>query len=244
MEHIPSGSIVVDMLLGGGIPAGRYIEFASDAGLGKSHLALHICREFLGKGKKCYYLDIENALNESLIEAMGLNTWKGETFGFSQPAYYDDVEEVLDSLLIAPVVDLIVIDSITAIKPNNLRIGEGSVTDIRPGEEARLDNLMLKKYKDHAASTGTTVIFINQVRTKISFGFGRQESTVEGAGGFAMKHYMDARFMMTKGAFITTGSKPNEVKVGCDAHIWSPKNKFTKPMQRMDLAIIYGKGGL
>ena len=119
---IRTGSIVLDALLGGGVPRGTFILWSSGAGIGKSTAALHICRSYCSQGLKVLYLDYEGGVNDNQLRGIGVSRFmydpkknpSGNLFIFR--AYtFADAEEFLDSLL--DEVDLVVFDSITAMLP-------------------------------------------------------------------------------------------------------------------------------
>jgi predicted ATP-dependent serine protease len=78
-EFVKSGSVVLDALLGGGIPKGVFILWSAANGCGKSTGALHVSRSYCLQGKHVLYLDVEGGVNDSQIDGMGLREflWDG-----------------------------------------------------------------------------------------------------------------------------------------------------------------------
>jgi RecA/RadA recombinase len=131
---LPTGVAPLDLVLGGGLPSGTYVELASAPGVGKTTMVLYACRRLCDSGHKCVYLDHEQGVNASQLDGIGLtkHLQSGENpdglFVLLQPCSYEDTEEILDVLLLDPTVVLVVIDSITMIYPEKLR--EKSVTEM------------------------------------------------------------------------------------------------------------------
>lgn len=247
---IRSGSVVFDALLGGGIPQGVFISWASESGCGKTTGALHIAKAFCSQGKSVIYLDYEGGVNESQLAGIGVLQYLYNsvtnptgTFFLYQVQTYKDAEKILDEIMAD--VDLVVIDSVTAMLTEKVK--GASSEDILPGQDARVMATFMKKYKAEARRSGTTWLMINQMRTKIAMGYG-QVTKDEAAGGNAMKFYPDIRLLMKK-AYKGALEKDEETATGvqkiqygqiCD--ISAEKNRYARPKIPLKLAIIFGEG--
>ncbi|XP_047314405.1 DNA repair protein recA homolog 2, mitochondrial-like [Impatiens glandulifera] len=107
---ISTGSLRLDMALGvGGLPKGRMVEIFGQEASGKTTLALHIIKEAQKLGGYCAYLDVENAMNPSLLESMGVDT---ENLLISQPDSAENLLCMVDTLVKSGSIDVIVIDSV------------------------------------------------------------------------------------------------------------------------------------
>ncbi len=249
-EFVRSGSVVLDAILGGGIPKGVFILWSAENGCGKSTGALHISRTYCMQGKRVLYLDYEGGVNENQLDSMGLKSYLYDTdtnpeglFYLYQVQTYKDAETILDEIMSD--VDLVVIDSMTAILTEKVK--GASSEDVLPGIDSRVMSTFLKKYKADAVRNGTTWIMINQMRTKIAMGFGQQTHDAE-AGGNALKFYPDIRLQM-KRAFKGTLEREEEtatgiqkVPFGAICTIWAVKNRYERPNIPLNLALIFGKG--
>lgn len=248
VDFIRSGSVVIDAILGGGIPKGVFILWSAENGCGKSTGSLHISRVYCMQGKKVLYLDYEGGVNTSQIEGIGLSSFLYDSvknpdgsFILFQVQTYKDAETILDNLMVD--VDLVVIDSATAMLTEKVK--GSSSEDVLPGVDSRVMSNFLKKYKAEAVRHGVTWIIINQMRTKISFMGATGE--VE-AGGNALKFYPDIRLQMKK-AFKGTLEREEEtatgkqkVPFGAICTLWATKNRYERPGIPLNLAIIFGKG--
>ena len=248
-EFVRSGSVVLDALLGGGIPRGTIIAWSAESGCGKSTGALHISRMYCTYGYKVAYLDYEHGVNESQLNGERLTQYlysnenPNGTFFLFQPQTYKDAEKILDSLM--GDIDLFIIDSVTSILPEKMK--ESSSEDVQIGVDARIMSMFLRKYKAEVSRTGCTWILINQMRTKIATGYGQQTHDAE-AGGNALKFYSDIRLMMKK-AFKGTLERDEEVvggvkkiPFGAICTIYAEKNRYERPKIPLNIAIIFGIG--
>lgn len=242
MDFWPSGSVIIDAILGGGIPKGLFIEVYSKEGVGKSTATLHFCKSVCSAGHKVIYMDFEHAVNESQIKGIGLEPYLNDKFIFLQPVTFEDAEEILEKVVDSETA-LVCIDSITSMVP--AKVLELSVGDSEPGLHSRFEANFFQKYKSFAKQKGITFIFINQMRVKFAMNF-RGTSRVEAAGGWAQKHYMDVRLELSieedlKGVIKTLeGSKP--VIYGANVGVTAVKNKYNKPFVEGVITIIFGKG--
>lgn len=247
-EFIKSGSVVFDALLGGGIPRGAMIAWASDSGCGKSTGALFISASYCAQGHKVLYLDFEGGVNKSQLDNMGLSKElfnekenpDGKFFCY-QVCTYRDAETVVDSLMSE--VDLVIIDSATAMLTE--KVASESAEKALPGRDSMVMSTFLKKYKAEVRKQGCTWIIINQMRTKIRF-IGM--TTDEEAGGNALRFYPDIRIMMKKqkGGSLdkeeTTGFGSDTVPFGVKNDIWCTKSRYSRPFVKLPLTIIFGYG--
>ncbi len=245
-EFVKSGSVVLDALLGGGVPRGCFILWSSSSGIGKSTGSLYVCKSYCMQGKKVLYIDFEGAVNDNQLEGIGLKEFKYDkkknpsgTFFIFQAHTFRDAEIFLDTLLTE--VDLVIFDSVTAMLPSKLR--EKSVEDVQPGVQARMMSALLLKYKALSVKNGVTWIMINQTRTKIRF---IGVSTEEEAGGLAVKFWSDYRIIMKESRKLTTKelTPSGEVSVpyGSENEIMCIKSRYTRPFIPLPLTVVFGKG--
>lgn len=96
--------------------------------------------------------------------------------------------DVVDQLVRSSAVDIVVVDSVAALVPRAEL--EGDMGDQQMGLQARLMSKALRKITGSLAKSHTTVIFINQLRSKIGIMYGNPEVT---AGGNALKFYSSVR---------------------------------------------------
>ncbi len=168
IEVIPSGSIALDVALGiGGLPRGRVVEIFGPESSGKTTVALHAVANAQRGGGIAAFIDAEHALDPDYAEKLGVDT---DALLVSQPVSGEQALEIADMLIRSGALDIIVIDSVAALVPR-AEI-EGEMGDSHMGLQARLMSQALRKLTGALSSSGTTAIFINQLREKIGVMFG------------------------------------------------------------------------
>ena len=241
----PSGSIILDAIIsnGRGIPAGTFIEIASESGCGKSTMCFHIAKKYCSQGKRVIYIDTESGVNGNQVDCFGLRQYVDELlFVPVRLQTYGEVDTFLCQILQDPDVALIIYDSITATVPG--RLTEKNVDEMNePGVAARLQSNFMQKFKARFKNSNKTVIFVNQLRTKIAMGYG-QVTKLAQAGGQALGYYMDVRIMMKKIKSLeqTLPGYEKPVPYGCDLAIWTDKNRYARPLLKKIITIHFGKG--
>ena len=176
VQVIPTGSLALDVALGiGGLPRGRVIEVYGPESSGKTTVALHAVANAQKAGGNAAFIDAEHALDPVYARALGVDT---DSLLVSQPDTGEQALEIADMLIRSGGIDIIVIDSVAALVPK-AEI-EGEMGDSHVGLQARLMSQALRKITGRLSATGTTAIFINQLREKIGVFFGSPETTTGG----------------------------------------------------------------
>ena len=181
IEVIPTGAISLDVALGiGGLPRGRVVEIYGPESSGKTTVALHAVANAQEAGGIAAFIDAEHALDPEYAKALGVDT---DALLVSQPDTGEQALEIADMLIRSGAIDILVIDSVAALVPR-AEI-EGEMGDSHVGLQARLMSQALRKITGALSTTGTTAIFINQLREKIGvfFGCGSYDTKVTLADG-------------------------------------------------------------
>ncbi|XP_073016242.1 DNA repair protein recA homolog 1, chloroplastic-like [Primulina eburnea] len=232
VETFPSGCLTLDFALGGGLPRGRIVEIYGPESSGKTTLALHAIAEVQSLGGNAMLVDAEHAFDPTYSKALGVDV---ENLIVCQPDNGEMALEIADRMCRSGAVDLICIDSVSALTPRAEIEGEIGMQQM--GLQARLMSQALRKMSGNASKAGCTLVFLNQIRHKIGVFYGNPEVT---SGGIALKFFASVRLEIRPTGKIK--SVKGDEDVGLKVRVRVQKSKVSRPYKQAEFEIIFGEG--
>jgi len=228
VEHLPTGVLPIDDLLGGGLAKGRTVEFFGDYSTLKSYVALRAIAETQYEGGVCALIDTEHAFDPKWAIDLGV-----DIEDLILPDSLETGEEAVDvtEMLIRQQVDLIVWDSVAATLPKQ----EANTRAVDKMQQARLAAMMsLTMRKLTAANSKTSLMFINQTRVNVGQMFGNPETV---PGGKALPFYASQRIALRKAGKLTRDVEGGKETYGMKVKATLEKSKLNKPHR--DVSFIF-----
>lgn len=233
----------LDNIIGGGMPEGRVVEIFGPESSGKTTLLYHLC----GLHDLCLDIPIEGTFDAERAKVFGNHPKQLLVY---RARYGEDAFNKVIKFSKAGI-PLIGIDSVPSMVPKEdaekvLKSAErDSIEEQRIGGTARLMNKYLPTIEEIIEITGTTLIFINQVRDKMNaMLFGEKTDT---PGGRKLKHACSLRIQVARKNWIEIPNKnpcnsAATEKIGLIMKCKVVKSKVSNPMGECEIPLFFDRG--
>ena len=233
MPSISTGSALIDAEIGNsGLVLGRIHEIFGDTSSGKTTASTLIAANALRQypDKYILYIDFEQALDMRYAKLLGLDV-EDDRVMIVQPSSAEEGLEILYNMISTGAVSLVVVDSIPAmLTKRELENGFEAET---MAEKARFLSKAVPKLLGVLKITKSMVLFVNQVRDKISYMGGKTTP-----GGRAVPYYASTRIEMARTGVLTS----SDIAYGQEIKAYIRKNKVGQPYGIIESKIIFGHG--
>lgn len=243
IKRWPTGIEDLDAIIGGGMPEGRVVEIFGPESSGKTTLLYHLC----GLHELCLDIPVEGTFDAERAKVFGN---RPKQMLIYRAKYGEDAFNKTIQFSKAGI-PLIGIDSVPSLLPRDdiekveKSAQKDTVEEQRIGGTARLINKYLPVVEEIIEVTGTTLIFVNQVRDKMNaMMFGEKTDT---PGGRKLKHACSLRLQVARKAWIEIPNKnpknsATSEKVGLIMKVKVVKSKVCNPLGECEIPLFFDRG--
>lgn len=240
LPWLPSRSLVMNWVLGGGIPFGKVMELFGQESSGKSMVAMDflvVCQKLGGWGM---WVDAESSFSKDWWTTNGVDLTKVIIYHENTiekiSDWCIDVARTLRAKLTSNEPILFVLDSIAALDTLERLNSDQTDEKTEMGARARAMGNFLRKRSKELADLGVTCIFINQLRKKLGVMFEEPDTT---PGGEAMKFFAHIRMGFYRKKQIKAKVNGQETWVGNYVSLRMKKNKVAPPKPTMETEVYF-----
>ena len=241
-QRITSGSLTLDVVLGGGWPMNRWVELVGEASHGKTAIALRTiaANQQLNPDFTAVWIAAED-FDAKYAELCGVDNSRVllvETNSMEDA--FDSVIQFMES----KAVDMVVVDSLPALVPS--AEDQKHMEEFTVGRGALITNKFFRKVasatkRDLIESERPVLgIMINQYRMKIGVMHGDPRTT---PGGLGKDYAYSVRCEVKRDDWVEVGTGESKRRVGQTIRVRTIKNKTFPPQQTAYLDFYFADGG-
>lgn len=187
ISRIPTGSLVMDRITGGGFALGRHYELFGDESVGKSYIVYRTMALSQRRGNLCAVVDPEHSFDSERFKFLGGNP--GELL-IQHPQTAEDAIAVM--MILAQeakkeMLEIVGIDSVASLLTTEEADKDPREVD-RVASQARMMSKALRRIT--TVNKKTLFLWTNQERMDVGVKFGNPKTT---SGGRALRYYATGR---------------------------------------------------
>lgn len=245
--RIPTGSLAIDLEIGGGIPCGKVTMIVANESAGKTTSACNIIVEAQKQGKRAVFIDVEGTFDAEWAKAIGVDLNK---LMIAIPDIGEQAIDILEAVVRSKEAGVVILDSIAALMPtaeiNKPMVevdkeGEYESSPEQIGDRALMLNRAVRKLvcalneiNELGERNETAVVLINQFREKVNAQRGANPEVIPGGKGikFVSSIILELRKLSGKDTWITEMQNGEEIKIGQTINFLTQKNKTFSPFRK------------
>lgn len=217
----------------GGIPFGKIIEIFGPESSGKSLLSLKLMASAQKLNKRACLIDVEQSFDPMWAAQQGIDV--DNLYVMNAPQSAEKNLEYAVAICKSKAFGIVVVDSTAALIPEKEL--DGDIGDQDYALLARAMSKACKKIMNACAMTGTTCVFINQIRDMMNVqGHGDKTTT---PGGRALRFYSHQRIHVKNIKRISVTVDGKDVLAGRVSVVNFVKNKTARPGGECLMEIIF-----
>ena len=238
---LPSTFYLFNDTIGGGVPFGKILEIVGEESSAKSLMAYNLAHVAQELGGWVIWIDAEQAWMNSWAEANGVDPARVTVVNDTRIEVISDIIADLAiyhrSQLTHNEPILLVVDSIAALDCSDNIDAKMVDGKAEMGGRAKALYKYFRIRNELLYKLGITQVYINQMRTALNVGFGKDNTT--STGGAALKFYASIRLGFYAGKQITVKVKGKERRAGKVITIRVLKNKVAPPKPSIKQCPVY-----
>lgn len=241
-KRIPTGSLTLDVVLGGGWPTNRWVEIVGEASHGKTAIALKTiaANQQVNPDFTTAWIAAED-FDTNYARMCGVDT---DRVLIVETNSMEDAFDAIIDFMESKAVDLVVVDSLPALVPS--AEDEKDMDEFTVGRGALITNKFFRKVS--AATKRDLVdeerpvlgIMINQYRMKIGVMHGDPRTT---PGGLGKDYAYSVRCEVKRDEWLEVGTGQDKRRIGQTIRVRTIKNKTYPPQQTAYLDFYFADGG-